>query len=520
MSKTINSITTRVNQLLQNDYKDETTLNHGATLAASETTITVADGTKFEKGDVIEVSGEPMYIIEAPKLVDYLDETADVAASITAIHVETSANFSANDYIKMDDEYMKVSKVSAIGSDNMKVDRGERGTEAASHYKNSAVYVRDDIKVRRGYQGATATGTADSTAVYIVDGWTKHEIKENIKRELESLYPFVAQNYIGSYKGSANRKQLDDCDAITGWNTSSDATTAATDTSNYAEGTASLKLGAAYSAGTATYTKTIATAVDSSNYEYLNVWVYIKDKFDSNEDPYVDQDVFKIMVGSDTSNYKYYNVGRDAIHEGEWTLLTLNLQDFTSTGTPDMTAIDVLAITINDKQSITSGDIKMDEWSFATYPRSSDMQMKYRLPIGVREVNEVRLYDSESDTTFDDLTNWAVEGEYLYFKTALEGDRPIQIIGTKAFTIPSADTTALTIDDSEEEIVIVGAAKRCIESKLMEILRSDKLSVRYQDSYPLYLDREKRRLTDRYNQLLLRNAQSAFATADFTKATR
>jgi len=514
MAKTFNSIADRVNQLLQNDYKDEDKLGAYVSGAATCQTLTIGDGRKYEKGDKLEINTEVMYILEAPKEIDFLDETGTVAASVTAVHVKTSGNFAAGCYMKINGEDLLIDKVSAIGSDNLKVTRGTRGTTAVELDKTAPIYYYPNLFVRRAYNGSTAAYHTNASVVYIVDGWSKFEIIENIKREMESLYPTVSRDFIGSWVGDDNRKTIDDCDTAANWTEGDDAGAAALNTSDEQEGTGCLDLSMTHSAGSGTY-EAAPTSFDMTDYDYLNLWFYLEDKFDSDDDPYVDNNALEIAIGNDSSNYLSIKVGRDELNTGKWTLLNLPIAEFSATGTVDKAAIDWVRITVNAPQSITAGDIKMDEWFLTTYPVTTN-KLKYRLPTGVRQVDEIRVLEDEDSNGFKYLRSYQIDEQYLYLADEYPYvNKPIIIKGQKAFTIPSDNTTTLDIEDNLEDLIIHGAAIKCISQKLMEILRSDKLSARYQEHYPLYLDREKRRLTDKYNELKHSLAKSMSVMADW-----
>lgn len=516
MAKTLASILARVNSALKNDYRDEAVLSAAVCAAAASQTLTVSDGRKMAKHDRLEVGDEVLYVIQAPKNIDYLNESATLAASATALKAATSSLFTAGCFYKLDSEEIKVSKVSVIGSANIKAIRGVRGTLAVEHDKTAAIMAMRSIFVRRGYDGSTSAYHANASTVYIVDGWSKFEIYENIKRELESIFPLVSKDYLGETVGKVNKQTLDDADATTGWTASADAIAATLNTSDHAEGSGCLNLGVTFSTGVGMYAKTISSGVDVTNYAYLNILVYLENRFDGSDNPYVSEDALEIRFGNDASNYKYYRVGRDSLDEGQFTLLHIPIAEMTTTGTVDITAMDYLAIRINAPQSIAIGDVKMDSWFLTTYPIVTN-KLKYRLPPGVREVSEVRILDEEGAVAYTEYNDYRVEGDYLYFM-ALDTSwfwRPIVLVGQQAFQIPSTTTATVDMPDEVEEVVILGSLIRCYEQKLADILRSDKLSVKYQDGYPLYLDREKRRLVERYQDLRSRLAKPMRARASW-----
>lgn len=502
---TVNTITTKVrNTLLDDPIRRTDAINQTGGITAAATVITVDDGEKFKAGDIIEVESETMLITESPRLADYLNEGSEVTNSDTTLTVTDGTKFAVNDIIKIDEEKIKVT---AISTNNLTVTRGWEGTVATTHQQTTAVYIVDDIVVTRGFLGSTAATHADDISISIVDVFATEVIREGVKDGIKALYPFVYQDHATKIYGLANRRTVDDCDAAN-WTESGDASAEATDTSDKQEGTASLKLGATYSAGTATYTKT-PTAFDASTYEYLNVWIYVKELKDSSEDYYLDRNALQLRIGSDATNYKYINIGRDQLREGKWTLISENLQDFTDQGTPVMTAVDYIAIVFNDLKNIASGDLKMDEWFLTTYPISTN-KTQYRLPAGVFGINEVRLLDSGDNLErYTKPTDWmtATEDNYLVFKEYPEKEaKIIFLIGKKEFTVPSSNTTTLSFNTRFEPLVELFAAIFAIENFLnrrIDFTRySGKLAER--DSTVLDVIRLKGRLEDKYTSIYRR----------------
>lgn len=520
MAKTLSSLVDRVFGALKTDYKEQVSLSAGVSAATTCQTLTVSDARKIVNKDQLEVDSELILATESPKTIDYLNHgtttVSAVYASATAIKAGTSSLFTAGSFFKMDAEEFKISKVSAIGTKNLKVVRGVRGTSAVAHDNNVAIQNMRSVFVRRAYQGSTAAYHASAAVGYVVDGWSRWEILEALKRSMESLYKEVSNDFIGQTRGQTNKKIVDDMDTAASWTASAQGTSPALDTSDKKEGTASIKIGAT-GVGSGTYSAA-PSSFDMTGYDYLNVWIYLKDRFDSSENAYVGENALSIRLGNDATNYYSWNVGRDALLEGAWTLVSLPIAEAATTGTVVLTAIDYAVVTINASQAITSGDMKMDAMWLSTFPYTTDVNLRYRLPTGIALVNEIRiLRDEASVSDYWDCRDYKVEGKYLLFPAISSSWRncPIQVIGQKAFTVPSAVTTALDIDDEIEELLIVATLIKCYESKIAEVVRSDKLSAKFQETNVLYLDREKRRLNDRYDELLPKARKAITAKASW-----
>lgn len=514
---TLTTLFQRVQKNLRDEYRDLTAINEGTTWSATATVLKLTDGSKVGPGDILEIESELATVIESPYLVDYCNESAEISATDTTLTVANGSRFAANDMIKIDGEILKVSSVS---SNDLTVVRAQRGTEGATHNKTAPVYLIDECVVKRAQYGTTGATHADAMAVSIVGGWSKTEIIENLKNEIRNLRRIWTADFVGDTTGLANRRTLNDCDAISGFTASSDAIAATLNTTDNKEGTGCVNLGATYSAGTAIYSLT-PTQIDASGYSYLCMWLYIADIFDEDDNEIVANDALTVRIGSDASNYKSYNVGRHLLKAGDYVLLVLPLDDFADTGTPVMTAMDYMAIVINDKQDIPIGDIKVDEIFLSTFPYSTNV-LKYRMPNDVDQVNEVRLLGDLGSRDYTPLTNWRHiedgDDSYILFDNKIKEQKPMEIHGQKKLALPSANTTAIDIPQDVEEFLVTGATIQCLQTKISEIIRSDKFSTKLQAQSPDFLDREARRMGELYADLRERITKSpGFAYSDWTE---
>lgn len=500
---TINSIITKARNRLRDNFNRTDAINMAGNLSAAATTITVDDGEKFRASDIIECESETLFVIEAPRVASYINEGATFSLSDTTLTVVDGTQFAANDIIRIDEEKLKVT---AVNTNNLTVTRAQENTVATSHLDSAPVHIVDDIVVVRAYMGSTAAAHNNDTAISIVNRYPTIVFEDGVKEGIKLLYPHIYIDHVSNLTGLTNRRTVDDCDTAN-WTQAGDAAAETTDTSDKQEGTASLKLGATYSAGTATYSNT-PTSFDASSYEYLNVWIYVEELKDSNEDWYLDRNALQLRIGSDSANYKYINIGRDQLREGKWTLISENLQDFSDQGTPVMTAVDYIAVVLNDLKDIAAGDIKMDEWFLTTYPVSTN-KVKYRLPTGVFGVTEVRLMESDDLNNHTKLTNWktGAEDNYLVFTTVPPSEaKPMWITAKKEQNVPSSNTTALSLDDRYEPLIELYACLYALGNALGE--RTDYTNysgkLAQKDSTVLDIIRTKRDLSVDYERMLTR----------------
>jgi len=442
----------RVRNKIKAWYEEQDAINDGTGISSSDTSVVVDDGTKFNKGDLIDVESETMLI----------------------------TNVSTN-----------------------------------------------TLTVIRGHQGTTAATHADDTIVYRVNYWSQAEINEAIESAFEELHDQIYNEYKNDFKGQSNRRQIDDCDTAN-WAEANDAIAETVDTANQQEGSGCLNLGATYSAGYATYSKAI-TSFDITNYEYLCFWFYVKEKLDTSDNPYLAENAIEIKLGNDSSNYETLTVGRDELSAGSWNLLVLNLQDVTTTGTLVKTAIDYLAIKINVAQTITLGDIKIDEIFLTTYPITTN-KLEYRLPTGVFWVNEIRIFESEDSINYARLDAWKQDGNYLilnkeavlrtkegtlFNSVGTTSHYPLQILGNKKLTVPTSDSTTIDLDETKGQLIVLGASIQLIENMFAEKIRFDKYStkVERQGGSVLDLVRTENQIRSRYNELKQLYMQSPGGTA-------
>lgn len=148
--------------------------------------------------------------------------------------------------------------------------------------------------------------------------------------------------------------QINACDATTNWAASGVGIAPAIDTDKRLEGTGSLKIGAS-GAGTATYTLTPASQDYSAKVKLLlDLW------FDYSTFGSITS--VTVKIGSDSSNYKHDTITIDDSDYGDWKKrIELVIADMSTTGAPNMAAVDYFAIDIVVTEAIASGQILLDD---------------------------------------------------------------------------------------------------------------------------------------------------------------
>lgn len=168
-------------------------------------------------------------------------------------------------------------------------------------------------------------------------------------------------------KGVPNTSTTTDaCDAITGWAHSNDATTEVLNTTSgeRKEGTGCLNLPSTFSAGTATWQKTVTGADLSTTGDRVFVYFYISDKATLFTDT-TDTVFIRLGTGGMT-NYNQYNFDYDVITDADWTLFVLDPNNPDSTGGSgaNESDIDTIQINVKAKASMVTNNCRMDWWHY------------------------------------------------------------------------------------------------------------------------------------------------------------
>jgi len=157
---------------------------------------------------------------------------------------------------------------------------------------------------------------------------------------------------------------LDDCETAD-WTESADATADALDAVEFREGSNSLKLGkSGVASNTITYEKILAATEDGSDGD-LHVWIYVKDATALSK-----IDELKLLYasgGNDNNSYELSFLNAELTTGWQRLWVSRNDDSIVQTGFPSISAINFLRITIITPlaaDTLTSGDVNMDMWSF------------------------------------------------------------------------------------------------------------------------------------------------------------
>lgn len=417
------------------------------------------------------------------KLSDrYKDQTTVsvyLSAAATTGYINSTTAVRSGDLIEIGDEVLQVTSVNNSG-----------------------------LLFNRGYQGTTAADHSASTPAYVLNLFSNAQYNDAITEGFNSLYLQIGIPYTKDIHDYNNRYQLDSLDAVTGWSGLADANQPTLNTTNQIEGAGCLNLGFTFSSGTGAYTKTTTSTMDCSNYEYLNLWIYLSGKINTNNTTYFynPNQFAEIRYGNSISTYNYIRVGLDQLMDSGWSLLNLNLQDFSASGTVDTAAIDYLAIYIKDQQNVTIGNIQMDEWFFSTYPLTNSA-FKKRLPRYMNNVHEVRIFASENSTDYVREARYELDDNYITFKRSsrnnvagnsiwpfvqnsygsytntglwwfnqLPQGLPIQLMGFTFPSAPTSDSSTIELESQHEELIILYATNYLIESLMSQRALTTQLS--------------------------------------------
>lgn len=160
---------------------------------------------------------------------------------------------------------------------------------------------------------------------------------------------------------------IDNCDVTTDWNGSTGSIAIATDSVDYKEGTASLKLGKSTTTNdTIYYEKVLGSVVDGSNLNgYL--WFKVEDSTALNKINYIE---ITYGSGGDSTNSYTYQISQSSLSTG-WKRYKIDFSSSTldQLGIPNRSVFNYIKITVvtnNVTDMLTSGDLKMDWWIFST----------------------------------------------------------------------------------------------------------------------------------------------------------
>ena len=177
----------------------------------------------------------------------------------------------------------------------------------------------------------------------------------------------LADTDLGHAVPIAGTNQVDDCEALTGWSSSTDLTLSL-NTTVVKEGTNSINL--TKTSGTEAFVTTAKTTSPQLDFtsKTLSLWLYIIDapalaKLTATT-------AVIIRYGSDSSNYYQWDLDASAFTAGGFNLIdNLTSSNATSTtGTPVLTAMDYAYIILNTNNTTdtwTAGDFAMDDWKLA-----------------------------------------------------------------------------------------------------------------------------------------------------------
>ena len=177
----------------------------------------------------------------------------------------------------------------------------------------------------------------------------------------------LAKAYDGLIINPTSITMLDECDVITGWTSGTGAETIATDSADKKQGTASLKLGkVTTTSDTVSYNKTLGSVVDGSNKDaYL--WIKVLDNPTKNKIKNLN-----ITVGSGGGSANSFTFATDGSDlDTGWNVYKLEFLSTNTikTGAPNRSAMNYLKfeiVTNNNSDTLSSGDLKMDFWTFGT----------------------------------------------------------------------------------------------------------------------------------------------------------
>jgi hypothetical protein len=135
-----------------------------ATIASSDTTLTVSDGALVGVGSILHLDSERMLVTDKT----LVDSTQTISAPLTAqassvtVTIQTGSAFSVGEVLLIDSERMLVTDISG---NNLTVKRAWEGTVLAAHSASAKVYAERGCTVTRGALGTAAAAHTQGASI-------------------------------------------------------------------------------------------------------------------------------------------------------------------------------------------------------------------------------------------------------------------------------------------------------------------------------------------------------------------
>lgn len=218
--------------------------------------------------------------------------------------------------------------------------------------------------------------TISSTGKYFFKSFSDIDLDNNTSRVVitDGCVDNIYLNMLGSvsdyptYVAFSTHLILDTFNTTTGWSITGGALL---DSTNRKEGTGSVS--ASKTSTGLSYidlTKTLSSPVDYSDVETFRMWVRINES--TTLAGLTATGAMEFRIGSSSGDYKSVSVDRADLNT-IWTLLEIDIGDFSTTGSPTMTGIDFLGIKVNSTltgTTWTGNDVLFDIMS-GTWPLSN-----------------------------------------------------------------------------------------------------------------------------------------------------
>lgn len=192
MSIALSALRQRVKTEIHANYVDSVVLGSALSSTQASALFGVGYGDRLSR-DVIQVDNEVMRIVEYPAPVSSMASALNSTDTYFIIDDVTSYPIGVSARLKVDNEIMSVSAVSA--NVYVSAERGVFGTVAASHANNARVFNADAARVIRGYQGTVASAHPVSSTANIVDVWSDTQVDQAIYDATRYMWPSLYQDF-------------------------------------------------------------------------------------------------------------------------------------------------------------------------------------------------------------------------------------------------------------------------------------------------------------------------------------
>lgn len=254
------------------------------------------------------------------------------------------------------------------GDRTVSTDSGGTWTiQTGSDHIFQTLYV-DESKVRINYTSTSIDDSADNKAWKYTAMTNRAALDYVVKYAPADWNFYIDETWTVHFHpaGFSSSKILNTADSATGWTNGSNVGSIAADTTNRKEGSGSISF--ALTAGTSHFIYKDITAVNLSSYQNAGCWLKVPATT-------ILSDVRVRLYSNSGTNYSEWVISPLLLRLGDWNWLTPSIfitrTPNATSGTLDLTAVDRIALVINNVNSAETTTWYMDDWKAGTVQTTS-----------------------------------------------------------------------------------------------------------------------------------------------------